>query len=57
MKNFKYTSFGIEHHFDTLDELQIHIDKNSIDENLTLYQREKNTNNYVEIGEIKNWIR
>ncbi len=57
MKEFKYTSFGKEFLFDTLDELQVHVDKNSVDEKLTLYQREKNTNSYVEIGEIGNWIR
>ncbi len=57
MKEFKYTSFGKEFLFDTLEELQKHVDKNSVDEKLTLYQREKNTNSYVEIGEIGNWIR
>ncbi len=57
MKNFKYTSFGKEYYFDTLDELHTYVLSNKIDESLTLYQRDVNTSSYTEIGEIKDWIK
>jgi len=57
MKNFKYTSFGKEYYFDTLDELHTYVLSNKIDDSLILYQRDGNTSSYTEIGEIKDWIR
>lgn len=56
MKNFKFTSFGQEYQFDTLDELKVYVVKNSIATNLELYQKEKNSNAYTSIGEISEWI-
>lgn len=57
MKNFKYTSFGIEYHFDTLEELQLYVDKNKIDVTHVLYEKDISTSSYTEIGEIKDWIK
>ena len=56
MKHFKFTSFGKEYEFDTLDDLKFYVLKNSISTDLELYQRENNSNSFASIGEISEWI-
>ena len=57
MKSFKFTSFGVEYYFDTLDELEAYVNENNIATNLDLYERESNSNTYRSIGEISEWIK